>query len=252
MDPVTCTQRIAEPIGTVGMSFYFSPQAIAIGETIELDVVAFYAGGRAGVLGDVPVVEVDEVFFFFKDGMVAQMAERARSIAEIDLTVQKHMEAAASFAEATFGAVPAEQLEAFSAAAERLSGLAPAGRWPIFDGYLALPVPTGTVARAYHWAVILRELRGGIHTDAVKAAGLSDVEAVQLDQGGAMLGLHGYADEDLSEVTDELLARRAEADAATEAGMVELVSQLDDAERQALVDASLAMAEALASPTPVS
>ena len=55
------------------MSFYFSPQATAIGESIELDVVTFYAAGRGGVLGDIDVVEVDETFYFFNPGMIAGM-----------------------------------------------------------------------------------------------------------------------------------------------------------------------------------
>ena len=79
MNALDCTTAIAEPLGTLGASFYFSPQAIAIGETIELDVVTFYAAGRGGVLGDIDVIEVDEVFFFFKDGMVASIMEKARA-----------------------------------------------------------------------------------------------------------------------------------------------------------------------------
>ena len=56
MDTLELADTIADPIGTVGMSFYFSPQAMARGEGLELDVVTFYAGGRGGVLGDIDAV----------------------------------------------------------------------------------------------------------------------------------------------------------------------------------------------------
>ena len=110
MNALDCTTALADPIGTIGMSFYFSPQAIAIGETIELDVVTFYAAGRGGVLGEIDVIEVDEVFFFFKDGMVAAMMEKARAGAPRELAVSKHLEAASAFADATFGGIPDDVL----------------------------------------------------------------------------------------------------------------------------------------------
>ena len=99
------------------MSFYFSPQAIAQGEGIELDVITFYAGGRGGVLGDIDAVEVDRIFYFFKSGLIASMVEKARVGADREETVTTHMKAADDYADATFGGIPEEVLRAFSAAA---------------------------------------------------------------------------------------------------------------------------------------
>ncbi len=251
MNALDCTTALAEPIGTIGMSFYFSPQAIAIGETIELDVVTFYAAGRGGVLGDIDVIEVDEAFFFFKDGMVAAMMEKARAGADRDLAVTKHLEAAEAFANATFGGVATDVLDAFSAATSALVGTLPTGSWPIVDGYRALPIPSGSAAAAYHFAVILREIRGGVHTDAIKAEGLSDVEAVQLYANGSMLGLHGYTDADTVEETPELVARRAAAETDTDVRMAGVLEVLSDAQRDALVAGSNAMFAALAAPVAV-
>jgi len=252
MNALDCTTALAEPIGVIGMSFYFSPQAIAIGETIELDVVTFYAGGRGGVLGDIDAVEVDEAFFFFKDGMVAAMMEKARTGAPRDLTVTKHLEASAAFANATFGGIDPSVLDAFSSAASALVGTLPTGSWPIVDGYRSLPVPSGSAAEAYYFAVILREVRGGVHTDAIKAEGLSDVEAVQLYADGSMLGLHGYGEDDTVTVTPELVARRAAAEDDTDARMAGLLAVLSDDQRAALVAGSDAMFAALSSPIAIS
>lgn len=91
-----------------------------------------------------------------------------------------------------------------------------------------------------------------MHTDAIKAEGLSDVEAVQLYAGGSMLGLHGYSDADTVEETPELVARRAAAEQDTDGRMASLLEVLSDDQRAALVAGSGAMFAALASPVAVS
>src|SRR5580704_1114567 len=141
METLELADTIADPIGTVGMSFYFSPQAVARGEGIEMDVITFYAGGRGGVLGDIDAVEVDRIFYFFKTGLVASMVEKARVGADPDTTVTTHLDAANDYADATFGGIPTDVLRSFSTAARTLAATLPAGRWPLVDGYLARPVP---------------------------------------------------------------------------------------------------------------
>jgi hypothetical protein len=251
MDARTLAETLADPIGTVGMSFYFSPQAITVGETIELDVVTFYAAGRGGVLGDIEVDEVDETFYFFNPGLVASMMTKARSTTERSAAVAAHLAAADAFAHATFGGIAPEVLSAFDDAAAALFATTPRGVWPLVDGYLACAVPTDLTNRAYFYAVVLRELRGGVHTDAVKAAGLSAAAACQLDRGGAYFGLHGYGDEHRVDETPELVAARAAAEDATSAGMAELLGVLDDDQRNALAEGATALFGALSSPVPV-
>ena len=107
------------------------------------------------------------------------------------------------------------------------------------------------MAAAYYWCIVLRELRGGVHTDAIKAAGLSGAAAVQSDRDGMMFGLHGYSDEDRVEVTDDLTAARAQADAQTAATMAELLGVVDAAHDAALRAGATAMYEALAAPVAV-
>jgi hypothetical protein len=251
MDTLELADTIAEPIGTVGMSYYFSPQAIARGEGIELDVVTFYAGGRGGVLGDIDTVEVDRIFYFFKSGLVAGMVEKARVVADREETVASHLAAANDYADATFGGIPTGTLTDFSAAAAALAATLPSGRWPLVDGYLARPVPSDPVHEAYYWSIVLRELRGGVHTEVVKAAGLSGSEACQLDHGGSFFALHGYGDEDRVEETDALVASRRAVEVETSAQMASLLDALDDAQRSALADGALAMHDAVASPVAV-
>ena len=248
METLELADTIAEPIGTVGMSFYFSPQAIAQGEGIEMDVITFYAGGRGGVLGDIDAVEVDRIFYFFKTGLVASMVEKARVGADPDTTVTTHLEAANDYADATFGGIPTEVLRSFSSASRTLAGSLPAGKWPLVDGYLARPVPADPIHEAYYWSIVLRELRGGVHTDAVIDADLSPSEACQLDHGGLSFGLHGYGDEDRAEETEELVARRLAAEVDTSNRMAQLLEVLDDPQREALARGAIALHDAVAAP----
>ena len=252
MDTTTLADTLSEPIQTVGLSFYFSPQAIERGKAIDLDVVALYAAGRGGVLGDIDAKEVDEIFYFFKPGIVAGMVEKARGIAPRELAVAAHMDSAWDYAHASFGAVPPAVLDAFSSAASELVSSLPTGQWPIVDGYLALDVPTDTISKAYYWSIILRELRGGVHTDAVKAAAISAAEACQFDREGAFYQLHGYGDDDRVEETPERLERRKAIEADTSQRMASLIERLDSSQQTALLDGARAMVEAVAAPVPAS
>ena len=95
-------------------------------------------------------------------------------------------------------------------------------------------MPTDPVHEAYYWSIVLRELRGGVHTEAVVDVGLTAAEACQLDHGGLSFALHGYRDEDRAEETDELVATRLAAETDTSKRMAVLLETLDDTQRQAL------------------
>ena len=71
MDATTAVSTIAGPIGDLAAHFYFSPQAVARGEAIGLDVVSLYGAGRASVLGGLDPQAADATCHFFKPGMVA-------------------------------------------------------------------------------------------------------------------------------------------------------------------------------------
>jgi hypothetical protein len=162
--------------------------------------------------------------------------------------VTTHLHAAGDYASATFGAIPTDVLGDFSAAAKALAGTLPTGRWPLVDGYLAQPVPADPIHEAYYWSIVLRELRGGVHTDAVVAASLSAAEACQLDHGGMSFGLHGYGDGDRTEETEELLARRGAVEVDTSKRMAALLEVLDNKQRQALANGAIALHDAVAAP----
>jgi len=252
MNSLECATSIAEPIGRAGSWFYFTPSTAAYAEAVGLDAFGLYALGRGGVLGDVSPEDVDSTFYFFKPGFIAAIYGAARAIASPEVGVPAHIAAADDFALRTFGAIPPATLEAFNKAAELLIASTPLGRWPIADGYRALPLPAEPAARAYRLTIDVRELRGGVHTDAVIAAELSPVLACYLDGDARHFALHGFTDDDIAEVNDALRDRRADAETETTRAMAELLDVLTDAQRVALVEGAVALRAALKNPVAVS
>ena len=252
MNSTETAHAIADPFGTVGMMYYFDPGTAAKGKEIDLDVVSFYALGRGGVLGDIPASEVDDIFYFFKTGAINAMYSGGRAKQTAEIGAKAHLEAAEEYALRTFGGIATEMLTAFNDAAAALFATLPSGRWPIYDGYRAFGYTGETIKDAFRNAILIRELRGGVHTDAVKAAGLTPAESCFLDREGAYFALHGFQEDDKPVVTDELKARRINAEEDTTVRMAALLDVLSEAQRDALVAAGNAMQAALASPVAAS
>ena len=253
MLPTEAAAAIADPLGTVaGATFYFSPQSSAQAAAIGIDVVTLYAAGRGAVLGDVAPSEVDEAFFFFKPGMIGALVEASRPIADVATVLGAHLAAADDFALATFGGVDPTVLADFDAAAATAVAGLPTGEWPLVDGYRAAAVPSLLPAAAFRRAILLRELRGGVHRQAVEAAGLTGAVACQFDRGDDYYRLHGFGDGDRVEGSPEVLAAKEAAEAATDIRMGELLAVLDAAGLDALVAGARAMDAAWQAPVPVS
>ena len=244
MEATTAASTIAGPLGNLAANFYFSPESTARGEAIGLDVISLYGAGRASMLGGVDPQTADGVFYFFKPGMVAAVVERGRSLATEDAIATAHLGSADDYAEATFAGVDAATLNAFSDAVDALAATVPSGSWPIFDGYRAAPAARTDAARAYRAAILLRELRGGVHTDAVKACGLTPATACQFDRDLGYFQMHGFSEEDMVEHTPEIDAQKAAAEAATTAQMAALFAPLSSAQLDAIVAGAKALESA--------
>jgi len=252
MDPSDAAAAIADPLGTVaGATFYFSSQSAARAGAIGLDVVTLYAAGRGAVLGDIDPVAVDQVFFFFKPGMIGGLVGAARATAALPAILDAHLASADDFARATFGGVDASTLGAFDKAAADVVETLPTGAWPLVDGYRSALLPGEPVTDAFRRAILLRELRGGIHRDAVVAVGLTGAVACQFDRGDDYYRLHGFGDEDRVPETAEVLEAKAAAEHATDARMGELLSVLDGDGLETLVTGARSLGDALAAPVEV-
>jgi len=245
MDSTQLADTLADPIGKIGMAYYFSPLAKERARAMGTNAYVLYAAGRGGVLGEATAVEVDDAFYFFKAGMIAAAVEKGHAVATPGEAAAAHLEVASEFARVHLASVGETTLRDFVDAARALADTLPTGRWPLVDGYLALRTVLDPDAEAYYWTIVLRELRCGVHLEATKAAGLTAAQSCQLDSFAGAFELHGYGDEDRSEVTDELRAARAAAEADTTARMAALLDVLTDAQRAALAQGAAALRTAI-------
>ena len=220
----------------------------AFGE-LGLHRYEFYGVGRGGVLGDVDSAAVAEAFTFFAPEAVERFWGATQK-ADPVVTARQYLEAAYQYADRTFGAVPVEVLAPYAAAAHQVVGAVEQGHHRLVDGYRQYPVPENPVHAAYLGAILMRELRGCVHIDAVAEAGLTVEEACYLSDADNFRR-HGYTEADVPVVTADIEARKLRAEQITSAAMADYFAVLSDEERQHLRDGALAMYDALRSPVPV-
>jgi len=250
MDTMELSHVTADPIQLVGMSFYFDPGTNDRATEHGLHRLQFYGLGRAGVLGDVDRETVERAFTFFDPGVYDFLWDNAREKADPVETASAYVQAAYEFADRTFGAIPVDVLDRYAAAAHKVVGALDVGRHLLVDGYRQYPVPENPVHAAYLGAILMRELRGGVHIVAVQSVGLSPLEACYL-QSPDVFKMHGYKDEDVPAVTEEHHKLKVEAEERTSTMMAGYFSVLNDQERQDLRDGALAMFDALSDPVAV-
>jgi len=225
MDTATLIDATASPVSQLGGAFYFTSETAAVAERLGLDVFMLYCLGRGGVLGDdVDVDKVVDAFRWFAPGLVRTLWQEGREITPPSKAAAAYLEAARDYARRTFAASPA--LEGFCPAAERVVAAAPTRRWPFVDGYRRFELAEDVVARAYQLVVVLREMRGAAHAEAVAELGLSPAEAHYLTSAD-QFELYGYDATDVPVVTEELVERRALAEDRTTDLLVGSYSVLD-------------------------
>jgi len=245
MDAITLADNIADPIQTLGMSYYFDPGTGEVAKTIGLNVVQLYGLGRGGVLGAASEDEVFEAFTFFSRGAIANLWTASSAFADPVVAAAKHLEAAYAYADRTFASVDDATLAAFADVAFAVAANVPSGRYPIFDGYHAFTRPATPRHAAYLGTILMRELRGGVHIDAVREAGITPEQATYLT-GEMIFKLHGYQDSDVPEITPEVEQRKAHAEVLTSQGVAQYLDVLSPAQRDALAAGTAALAAALA------
>jgi hypothetical protein len=243
-------RQISEPIQTLGLSYYFVPETAALAEARGLNVFQFYGLGRAGVMGEPDEQAVFEAFTFFSPSAINILWTQALEKGEPASTAVAHLEAAWAFADRTFGAVPSAALRGVADAAFAVAASVTPGHHALFDGYARFARPQNVVHAAYQGTILLRELRGGVHIDAIHEVDLPAPAATYL-QDQAMFKLHGYKESDVPEVTDELRDKKARAEALTDEKMAAHLEVLSNDQREALAAGCALMVAALAEPVGV-
>ena len=250
MNSDTLAGTTADPLQTLGMSFYFDPLTGVRAKENGVNIVEFYGLGRGGTLGDVDEATVVDAFFFFHPRFLNRAWTIAREKADPVTIAANYVLAAYEFADRTFGAIDQTVLANFASAAHKVASGVERGHHHLVDGYRQYEVPANPVHAAYLGAILMRELRGCVHIDAINEVGISAVEAC-FAQDPKIFTLHGYTEDETPAPTPDIAAKKAKAEELTSAKMASYFSVLSDDERQHLADGALAMYEALRHPVPV-
>jgi len=222
-------------INQLGASLYFDANTIAhAGDAGITDFFVLYAGGRAGVMGDVTAEQVCSAFGFFDPGLVAKVrptvlaTARPTDIAAVFVAAMAHAagqawDTPASETVVRLGTVAADSVTALG--------------MPLFTGWRSLPRPTSASGAAALVVHTLRELRGDVHIQSVAASGMAPIEAeVATRRGTAGLEMHGWRGEFPDH--EPLLDRFAEVEAQTSSRMQRIyTAALSSAELEQLADA---------------
>lgn len=251
MNSTELANLVADPIQIVGMSFYFDPTTRERAKEVGLNSFEYYGLGRAGTLGDVNADVVVDAFTFFHPRSVDRMWTAAKLKGDPATIAQEYLQSAFSYADRTFGGIGDAVLASFAVAARKVANAVEGGHHLLVDGYKKFDAPSNPVHAAYLGAILMRELRGCVHIDAVSEVGLRPVEAIYLQDAG-LFKMHGYEDDEVPEVSDDLAAKREQAEVLTTAKMSVYFDVLSADERQDLADGALAMFAALGVPVPVS
>lgn len=205
----------------LGGAFMISREAKGFSAELGLDGWAPYFRGRCGVLGDVDADVVTAAAGFFpadvvRDNWTAGSAVPAAAAAERYALVSH------AFGRRKLAELPEADAARLAELLETVAGSADVVGAPLFAGWRALPLPAEPRARVIQLAHVLRELRGGLHVLAVKATGLTPLEAV-LTHSTALLLPSGEANAEYfgwprpyPEITDETRERWNRAEALTE------------------------------------
>lgn len=175
---------------------------------------SFYYGGRAGVLGDVDADVVAASTFFIPPNIVRKGWDKARAAGDLCNAGLGYRDACWAWGRAHLTAVAG--LERIAELTERVVQHASPMNAPLFAGWRAVKLPDDAPARAAQLLHVLREHRGAMHAVAVHASGMTPVEATATSKlAAASLRLFAWP-EPWPELTPDLLAKRATADALTD------------------------------------
>ncbi|WP_043640673.1 SCO6745 family protein [Nonomuraea candida] len=241
-DPRTTAVQVKTPIGQLGGGFMVSREAKALCEEHGLGPRALYFRGRCGVLGECDADVVTAAAVFFPQAHVEESWNAGRKL-PVERAVELYTEACRAWGRRKLGGHDgcARIAELLLPVVRRAS---PVGA-PLFAGWRAVPLPDDAPARAVQLMHVVRELRGGLHANAVVAAGLHPLEATLAAQhSGTPLGIsQGEAvarfftwPEPYEQPGPEVVARRAAVEETTDDLMAEVFSVLTDSESDELIE----------------
>jgi hypothetical protein len=241
-DPRTTAVEVKAPIGQFGGGFMISREAKAVCERHGLGARELYFRGRCGVLGECDADVVFSVAVFFPREHVEESWNGGRKVS-VEQAVELYAETCRAWGRRKLGGY--DGCARIAELLERVVRQAPSTGAPLFAGWRAVPLADDPPARATQLMHCVRELRGGLHANAVIAAGLHPLEAtLAADHDGTPFG-HAAGEliarfftwpEPYPTPSHEVVARRAAAEERTDDLMASVFSVLDDGESDDLIE----------------
>ena len=225
--------------------YYFSQSTIDTGKSLGLKGMEFYVAGRGGALGDCDGSVVAAAFGYFNPIIInaawtlAIAKHPARSIGSV------HYECAAVTGREKLSTLP--NLAEFVAAMQKVFDAMDPDGLALFAAFKSLPLVEDLPGRAMQLAASLREYRGSAHLVAVRASGVSGIQAHFIKRPKDMKNF-GWSESEYPHVDDETRARMVAAEKLTDALCIAPYSVLNEIERASLVAGARAFEAALAAP----
>jgi hypothetical protein len=242
MDPAELVAAVCPKIKDLGWAFYFTPETIAVGEGLGLDVFKFYFLGRGGVMGDVEPEVVVSAFGYFSPPLVRQMWNEARSIYPAHDAALVYLGCCAELGRAKLSDIG--DLERFCSAAGAVNEAADPTGLALYSGIKSMPLADDPPGRAMQLMAVLREFRGSAHLLAVRAVGLDSKTAHFLKRPNDM-AMFGWGAGDTLEVTEAERSKLEAAERLTDELVLPAYSVLDETARLSLLTGVDAIGDAL-------
>jgi hypothetical protein len=217
----------------LGGAFAECPKTLRRARQLGLTGWSFYVAGRGGALGDVRPDTVAAALGFIADDAVRDGWDTARRITPPSQIAAQHLAECCRWGRERLDDFPG--VNRLVTLAERVVLAADAAGLALFAAWRSMPLPEdGPGARAAALAKLLREYRSGAHLLAIRAGGLTPLEAVIASADGASAAV-AYGWQPPFPPIEPLLRRRIRADLITDRIVGEAYQALDIAERIELV-----------------
>lgn len=198
--------------------------------------LAGYAAGRGGVLGEATGATIASVFVVFEPAFLRGLWEEGAAVRGASGAAELYWDQTASFARKHLAS--AEGLERIAALGERIIAATTDEGLPLYAGWRTMPLADDAPSRALQVMFILRELRGGVHFNALTISGISPVEAHMLNKGHEYTTMFGWP-EPFADGADKK-DRYAEVEQMTNRRMAQIFAAgLDPAEADELAQLSV-------------
>ncbi|WP_273734032.1 SCO6745 family protein [Mycolicibacterium septicum] len=209
--------------------------------------LAGYVAGRGGVLGEASGATVSAVFAVFEPNGLAAMWDEGVAVRGAAGAAQQYWEQAAEFGRKYLSG--AAGLDRIATLGEKIIAATPIAGLPLFAGWRAMPLADDAAARALQVMFVLRELRAGVHFNALTISGIAPVEAHMLNKGPQYTTMFGWP-EPFADGADKK-DRYTEIEQATNRRMAEIfAAALDPAEAEELAKLSTEALESLKANVP--